>query len=119
MPRPPIPADQKGEIDRKSMEMYKQNLGILNNRFNELERRLFEILAETGQRLFVLGAGGDIMVSNAVKDGLFEDKKVEGISFDLNGSDGSSFTFPLTFTYWVTDAGVDFIRRFSEGRDIL
>lgn len=110
--------DQKKEIDRAAIRMYKHNLSILNNRYGEFERRLFAILAQTGDRLFVLGAGGDLLVANAVKDGLFEDKHVAGMNFDVTASNGFRKSFPMTFTYWVTDAGVDFIRRYSEGADI-
>src|ERR1700730_1401912 len=35
--------DQKQEIDRLSVKMYKHNLGILNLRYGEFERRLFEL----------------------------------------------------------------------------
>jgi hypothetical protein len=110
--------DQKKEIDRKSMLIYKGNLGILNNRYGEFERRMFEILARSGDRLFVLGAGGDILLNNAVQDGLFIDKKVEGMGFDVTSSEGWTKNFPMTFTYWVTDAGVEFIERFAAGGDI-
>lgn len=107
--------DQKGEIDRKSMRMYKHNLGVLNNRYGETERRLFAALARSKERVFVLGAAGDLAVANAVQDGLFEDKKVEGIGFDVQSSEGWKKNFPLAFTFWVTDAGVEFIRRYAEG----
>lgn len=110
--------DQKKEIDRQSIRMYKHNLGILNNRYGEFERRLFEILAKTGERVFVLGAAGDLLVANAVKDGFFEDKHVEGMGFQVKSDTGFSTNFPMTFTYWVTDAGVEFIRRYARGIDI-
>lgn len=110
--------DQKGEIDQLSMKMYKQNLGLLNNRYSELERRIFEILAQTGERVFVVGAGADVLLHNAVKDGLFEDKHVEGLSLDVSGSNGFKKRFPLSFTYWVTNAGVEFIKRYVDGRDL-
>lgn len=110
--------DQKKEIDRKAVRMYKHNLGILNNRYGEFERRLFEVLAKTGERVFVLGAAGDLLVANAVKDGFFEDKHVQGMNFDIKGSNGFQRSFPMTFTYWVTDAGVEFIKRFASGDDI-
>lgn len=110
--------DQKKEIDRLAIKMYKHNLGILNNRYGEFERRLFEVLAKTGERVFVLGAGGDLLVANAVKDGFFEDKHVKGMNFDIKSSDGYSKSFPMTFTYLVTDVGVEFIRNFSSGVDI-
>lgn len=110
--------DQKKEMDRLSVKMYKHNLGILNNRYGEFERRLFEVLAKSNERVFVLGAAGDLLVANAVKDGFFEDKHVEGMGLQVNGIDGFSKNFPMTFTYWVTDAGVEFIKRFANGIDI-
>ena len=81
-------------------------------------QRLFEVLARSNERLFVLGAAGDLLVANAVKDGFFEDKHVEGMGFQVSGSNGFSKNFPMTFTYWVTDAGVEFIKRFASGADI-
>lgn len=110
--------DQKGEIDRKSIQMYKHNLGIINKRYSEFELRLFRHIAISGERIFVLGAGGDILVANAVLDGFFEDKHVEGIGFNIESSDGFSKSFPLTFTYWVTDTGMNFIHRLIHGEAI-
>ena len=95
--------------------MYKQNLSILNARYGEFERRLFGILAETKERVFVLGTGGDLLVANAVKDGLFEDKKVKGMGFLVTGSNGFSKEFPATFTYWVTESGIEFIEKYASG----
>ncbi|MFN6480636.1 HNH endonuclease signature motif containing protein [Nostoc sp. DedQUE07] len=110
--------DQKKEIDQQSIRMYKQNLSILNNRYGEFERRLFEILAKSGERVFVVGVGGDILVANAVKDGFFEDKHVEGMWLEIVGDNGYQKKFPMSFTFWVTDAGVEFIRRYASGVDI-
>ena len=111
-------ADQKKEIDRKALKMYKHNLGVLNNRYGEFERRLFEILAKTGEKDFVLGAAGDLLVANAVKDGFFEDQHVNSTSLKVVRSDGSSKIFPTTFAFRVTDVGVEFIKKFAEGKDI-
>jgi len=98
--------DQKKEIDRLSVKAYKHNLGILNHRYGEFERRLFQILAKSGERIFVVGGGGDLLVANAVKDGFFEDKQVKGIGFTITASNGFQKEFQMTFTYWVTDLGV-------------
>lgn len=110
--------DQKKEIDRLSVKAYKQNLGVLNNRYGECERRLFALIAKNGERVFLLGPGGDVLVANAVQDGFFEDKNVPGMTFDINGSDGYFKSFPMTFTYWVTDAGMAFIKRYVEGVEL-
>jgi len=53
-----------------------------------------------------------------LKDGFFEDKHVEGMGLQVNGSNGFSKNFPMSFTYWVTDTGVEFIKRFASGGDI-
>ena len=58
------------------------------------------------------------MVANAVKDGFFEDKHGEGVGLEVKGSNGYHKNFPTTFIYWVTDAGVEFIKRFAEGNNI-
>jgi len=110
--------DQQKQIDRLAMKMYKQNLGILNNRYGEVERRLFEFLAKSGELVFVLGVAGDLLVANAVKDGFFEDTHAPAMKIEVSSRDGSQKSFPMTFTYWVTDAGVEFIKKFSQGADI-
>jgi hypothetical protein len=113
--------DQKKEIDRKSMRMYKENLAILNNRYGEVERRIFSMLARTGERVFMLGPAGDVMVANAVSDGLFADANVKHGTFDITGrGPAGEFkkSFPMTFTFSVTDQGVDFISRYAKGEAI-
>jgi HNH endonuclease len=110
--------DQKKEIDRVSVKMYKHNLGILNNRYGEFECRLFELFAKSGEREFVVGAGGDLLVANAVKDGFFEEKHYGSDKHLIACRDGTLKYFPLTFAYWVTDAGAEFIKRFATGLDI-
>ena len=90
--------DQKKEIDELSIKAYKRNLTVITNRYGEFERRIFEFLAESKERVFVVGAGGDILLYNTVRDGLFEDKKVDSMSLEINGTNGYRKSFPLTFT---------------------
>lgn len=105
------------------MKMYKSNLAILNGRYGEFERRMFSILSKSKlnnveDRVFVVGAGGDILLANAVLDGLFEDKNVEGMGLQIKDGQGFEKTFPMSFTFWVTDEGVRFIRQYSDGEAI-
>ncbi len=110
--------DQKKEIDKLSVKMYKHNLGIVGGRYGEFERRIFEILAKSRERIFVVGAGGDILLANAIKDGFFEDKNVSGMNLDIKGDNGYQKSFPMSFTYWVTDTGLNFISKFASGNEI-
>jgi hypothetical protein len=109
----------KGEIDHQAMAMYKENLALLNNRYGEFERRLFTILAETKETLISVGAGGDILLSNAIKDGLLVDTNVEGMGLLVTSGDGKiSRSFRTQFVYTVTPKGLDFIERFASGETL-
>ena len=110
--------DQKKEIDELAMKMYKKNLGIVSNRYGEFERRLFEILAKSKERIVVVGAGGDILLANAIKDGFFLDQKVSGMNLDIKTNTGFQQSFPMSFTYLLTDEGLNFINKYSSGVEI-
>src|SRR5205807_7675270 len=56
----------------KAMRIFKRNLGIVNGRYSDLERRLFAMVAEVNQRSFILHDSVELLVSNAVKDGLLQ-----------------------------------------------
>ncbi|KAF0247024.1 MAG: HNH endonuclease domain-containing [Planctomycetota bacterium] len=62
----------KGEIDRKSMQIYKRNLGVLSGRYNQIEIRLLaELAARPGDRQFeVIPGGSRILFLGLAKDGL-------------------------------------------------
>lgn len=58
----------RGEIDRKAMLQYKANLGIVNVRYGEYERRLLEFFATRWQeslRTLVEKYGGDVLARYA------------------------------------------------------
>jgi len=40
------------------------------------------------------------------------------MGFFVKGENGFEKNFPMTFTYWITDLGVEFIKRFASGKDI-
>jgi len=54
-PIPPRP-----EPRRESIRMYKRNLGILNSRYSDFERRVFDQIAETDRRSFIVEEGFEI-----------------------------------------------------------
>lgn len=110
--------DMSKEIDQKSIRMYKHNLAILNSRYGEFERRMFEYVARNKVDMFMVGAGGDLLLANAVKDGIFKDLNVKGMNFDVQVNGQPYASFPMQFTYTVTPLGMIFIQKFAEGLDI-
>jgi hypothetical protein len=98
------------EIDRQSIRMYKHNLGILNSRYSDFERRVFDQIAETDRRFFIVEAGLEIPLLHAVNDGLL--KRVELAPVAIQRGE------PTDYKYAVTDEGLDFVNRYIRGEDI-
>jgi hypothetical protein len=61
----------RGEIDRKAMRLYKQNLAVLNRRYSDLELRVLEYFAEHSEaEEFLLMSEFEILLGKALADGL-------------------------------------------------
>jgi hypothetical protein len=101
---------QTKEIDRQSMRGYKRNLAILNSRYSEFERRVFDQIAETDRRSFTVDAGFEILLMHAVNDGLLRRVELAHV--------GAQRGEPTQYTYEVTHEGMDFINRYVCGEDI-
>jgi hypothetical protein len=101
---------QKNEIDRQSVRMNKRNLGILNSRYSDFERRVFDQIAQTDRRSFIVEEGFEIVLLHAVKDGLL--KRVEPQPVAIQRGE------PTHHKYEVTDAGLNFVNRYIQGEDI-
>jgi HNH endonuclease len=104
------PKCQKKEIDAQSIRMYKRNLEILNSRYSDFERRVFDQIAETDRRSFIVEAGLEIPLLHAVNDGLL--KRVELAPVAIERGE------PTHYKYEVTDEGLDFVNRYICGEDI-
>src|SRR5271163_3867814 len=104
------PKCQKKEIDRQSIRMYKRNLEILNSRYSDFERRVFDLIAETDRRSFIVEAGLEIPLLHSVNDGLL--KRVELAPVAIQRGE------PTQYKYQVTDEGLDFVNRYICGEDI-
>jgi hypothetical protein len=90
--------------------MYKHNLEVLNSRYSDFERRVFDQIAETDQRSFIVEPGLEITLLRAVNDGLL--KRVE--LAPVAGQRG----VPNQHEYQVTDEGLAFVNRYVCGQDI-
>ena len=104
------PKCQKKEIGAQSIRMYKHNLKILNSRYSDFERRMFDQIAETDRRSFIVEAGLEICLLHAVHDGLLKRVELAPVA-NQRGE-------PTQHTYEVTDEGLAFIHRYVCGEDI-
>jgi hypothetical protein len=104
------PKCQKKEIDRQSIRMYKRNLGILNSRYSDFERRVFDQIVETDRRSFIVEAGLEISLLHAVNDGLLKRLELAPVAIQRGE--------PTHYKYEVTDEGLDFVNRYIRGEDI-
>lgn len=67
--------DREKRIPMTAIRSYKQNLAVLNGRYNDFERRLLEALHERGVgKVITLDAGEhlDLSIRNIVRDGLVD-----------------------------------------------
>ena len=104
------PKCQRKEIDARHMRMYKRNREILNSRYSDFERRVFDEIAETDRRSFIVEAGLEIPLLHAVNDGLL--RRVELAPVAIQQGE------PTHYKYEVTDEGLDFVNRYVCGEDI-
>jgi hypothetical protein len=102
--------DQNKEIDRQPIRVYQRNLGILHSRYFDFERRVFDQIAETDRRSFIVEAGFEVLLLPAVQDGLL--KRVELSPVAIQRGE------PTHHKYEVTDAGLNFVSRYIQGEDI-
>ena len=98
------------QIDAQTMSTYKHNLEILNSRYSDFERRVFDQIAETDRRSFIVEAGLEIPLLHAVNDGLLKRVELAPVAIQRGG--------PTQYKYEVTDEGLDFINRYVCGEDI-
>jgi len=102
--------DQKKQIDKKSMIMYKMNLQFLNKRYTKYEMRILNLLADKEAVL----ASGEIEVQGLLNDGLIYNAKTletQSISIKDNATNNVIFDdiFVQSFAARLTNKGREFI----------
>ncbi|WP_132301907.1 hypothetical protein [Kribbella sp. VKM Ac-2568] len=104
------------------MLQYKSNLGIINGRYGEIERRILTLFAEDPS-INVIGMplASDIALLHLVKDGLFVRGFDQRGGFGLVVPNGSSAEIDFTGRqefYSVTEKGRELVRRLAEARQL-
>lgn len=106
----------KGEgprkLDRKALRQYKINLGVINNRYSDFERRVLEFFAENPGVWYIdLPLGLDILVLYLVKDGLLVAiPREKGTVWDNKKQ--------MYKGYVLTSAGQEFVKRFAAAQPV-
>lgn len=100
----------RGDIDKISIQQYKANLALINDRYSDLEIRILENFHHNPSETEVKLPGGmELMVSYLIKDSLLAKTAEVGIYF--NG-------VPSHEIYSITDLGREFIAKWVSGREI-
>jgi hypothetical protein len=104
---------EHGDIDRKALRMYKANLGVINSRYSDFERRVLEQLALSGANAIDL-ANADFQMLYLLRDGLLLDTgaPVVGGVQRVMRSGGFEMT---PKRYVLTASGQDFIAHWVGG----
>jgi hypothetical protein len=99
------------DIDQKSMQIYKANLGLLGHRYSEFERRLLQVFCENPQgNAIILPGLSEIPVFYLLKDGLLvKNGKNSGVL---------SSGIPTWEEYQLTDRGKMFVDDMRQARSL-
>ena len=103
--------DKDKKIDRKSMFIYKQNLGLLRHRYGEFERRILYLLCEDYHVISIQLPGlSELQIYYLLKDGLLA----------KNGKNSGVFSsgIPTWEIYQLTEVGKIFIDNLRQARSL-
>lgn len=104
----------RGDIDKKSMEMYKQNLSVLNSRYGDYEQRILQYFIDNPEARCInlpFGQNTEILLMYLLRDGLLidlPDKRPITVS-----SRGREFMW-----YELTEKGKLFISQWKSAENI-
>jgi hypothetical protein len=105
--------DNKKQIDRKSMLLYKQKLQFLNKRYTKYELRILALLAEKP----VVIAAGEIQMMGLLKDELIRNEKTflrQNVTLsDADGRMAFEDSAVVSFAAVLTKKGTAFIENWK------
>ncbi len=107
-----------GQIDRLAMLQYKANLGLLNSRYGDTERRLLDYFAlHSNTNEVQLPGGMQVLLMFLIQDGFLD----YGETFRSRGTtDGFlEFDIPVLQVYQLTKTGRDFVKRWSTAKTLM
>lgn len=108
----------RDEIDQLAMRQYKANLGLINSRYGDVERRVlthFAMKPEVNE-VYLPGAS-NLLVMYLVQDGYL----VEAKTYQSRATPDGFFEFdvPVLQRYDLTAAGREFVERWSRAAALV
>ena len=104
----------RGDIDKKSIEMYKQSLSVLNSRYGDYEQRILQYFIDTPEAEDIklpYGQNTDILLMYLLRDGLLIDlPEKRPITMSSIGR--------VSMPYKLTDKGKNFISQWKSAENI-
>jgi hypothetical protein len=111
-----LKGDGPRKLDRKALWQIKANLGIINGRYGEMERRILMFLTEhpkpaNGDSFQLKMPGGlDLMLWYLIKDGILVPQRDMTMAFIDNT--------PLMQDYLVTEAGWELVAQLRDAQPV-
>jgi hypothetical protein len=117
-----LKSDKPRQLDRKALLQFKANLGLLNHRYGDLERRLLEDFAQTSDpNVRFLPGSMELLVRNLVRDGYLKKEVVEGGYRRIYGKDeheGIVIEVPDFAGCSLTDSGREFVKNWTSAQPL-
>lgn len=105
-------------LDRKALRQIKANLGRLNQRYNDTERRILEYFTEHGRDAIVVLPGSEVLYSYLIKDDIiYFIAESEGTMKVTYGEPEKEFF--VTCGYRLTDKGKELIAQLADNEPII
>jgi hypothetical protein len=116
--------NKRGQLDRQALRQFKTNLGLLNHRYGEFERRVLDYFAQNPEQNVILLPGGmDLLVHYLVVDGYLSEFHqlpdfVNEYSYVNSKGRRSILKMPSLLGYYLTEAGNDFVKNWKEAKPL-
>jgi hypothetical protein len=107
----------RGDIDRRSMRIYKANLTIINSRYGDLEKRVIEAFARNPNgNIIELPGSLNMLLMYLIQDGLLEVMRQQNtVAIAAAGGTGAVVS-PIR--YRLTPRGREFVQRWANADEI-
>lgn len=103
-------------LDRKALKQIKVNLGLINQRYNDTERRILEHFVRNPYERLVMLPGTQVLYNYLIQDGLIFQDLEAGYSVMTNDPLNDDY---IVRGYELTEHGQEVVVRLRENQDML